>query len=801
LDHGRGTVDVTAAWTAAGLPSLEGTRRQNDFGAEIIAALGSGQTLAVDDVTKDPRTAPHAGAYASLDIQSFLAVPLVKAGQLIATLNVSRDAPSKWTEHDAFLLREVAERTWDAVERVRAEAALREERDRSREILENMDEGFVLLDRNFRVLQINAEGIRLERRPVSEIVGRVHWDVWPGSESSALGEAFKRAMAERISLRLENYYFYPDGRGVWLDVRAYPYGDGLALFYRDITERKQAEEELRQTAARLQFTLEAAQIGDWDLNLIDDTSYRSLRHDQCFGYTEPLADWGFGKFIQHVHPDDREWVEQQFQAALEQLKDWHFECRIIWPDGSVHWIAAHGSIYHVDTRPTRMSGIVLDITESKLAAQRVLAAAQRDALTGLPNRALAFEWAAHMLSAARRSQGQGAFLFIDLDRFKPINDLYGHLVGDRLLQEIAKRLTGCVRDEDLVGRLGGDEFIIVLQHVGDAQQAVIVAQHVLEALSRPFEIDSLELAISASIGISHFPEHGTDVDALVHAADLAMYHAKYEGRGNYTTFMPELYDRADASSAIEARLKRALQREGLLLHYQPVVDMKTGQVLGVEALLRLTDDGEMIGPDRFVPIAESAGLIGQLGEWVVAEACRQHEAWCAQGLPPISIAINVSPLQFKQRRFAQRLQGIVQSAHVDPSCIQIEVTESTVMGSVDEAIQTLACIRSAGIRIALDDFGTGYSSLSHLSNLPLDKLKVDQSFVRRLDHDKPSRAIIEAIIALGRTLSLKVVGEGIESEDALAYLQEHGCDQAQGYLISRPLPAGDLAEWYRQRHR
>jgi predicted signal transduction protein with EAL and GGDEF domain len=324
-----------------------------------------------------------------------------------------------------------------------------------------------------------------------------------------------------------------------------------------------------------------------------------------------------------------------------------------------------------------------------------------------------------------------------------------------------------------------------------------VAQHVIDALSHPFEIDALDLSISASVGISHFTLHGTDVDTLIHAADLAMYQAKQSGRGNYHVYTADLDNRAASSSSIEAKLKRAMKDNGLVLHYQPVIDMKSGLIIGAEALLRMSgEDHRTLGPERFVPVAESAGLIAELGEWVAAEACRQHEAWRRMGLPPVTIAINVSPLQFRQRGFAQRLQNIIAGCAIDPAHIQIEVTESTVMESVEDAIDTLRGIRAAGIRIALDDFGTGYSSLSHLSNLPLDKLKVDQSFVKRLEHDRTSRAITGAIIALGRTLNLEVVGEGIESEDALSYLQEHGCDQAQGYFISQPLPAAEFARWY-----
>ncbi|HJW57934.1 MAG TPA: EAL domain-containing protein [Burkholderiaceae bacterium] len=672
IDDDAETFSIKATWSAL-MRTLPSEGRIGDFGAEILATLRSGMSLVINDINRDLRTIPYASAYEDLGIRSLLIVPLIKAGCLIANLNVSRLEPHHWTKEEIFAAQDVAERTWAAVVRASAEEALALERDRSRDILENMDEGFVLLNHDFHIVQINAGALRIEQRVASDMIGRTAWEAWPGIESTEIGTLYKRAMAERIRVKCEHSYTYPGGRTLWLEMSAFPFGKGLAVFYRDVTD-------------------------------------------------------------------------------------------------------------------------------AKLAEQRVLAAAQHDTLTGLPNRALVFEYANHLLAAALRSHAHGAVLFIDLDRFKPINDLYGHEIGDRLLQEVARRLLKCVRREDLVGRLGGDEFIVVLHQLGNVHSAATVAQHILDALSHPFEIDTLDLSISACIGISEFPQHGNDVDTLIHAADLAMYHVKYSCRGSYFTYTPELDHRADASSAIEARLKRALQRGGLSLHYQPVIDMKTGHLVGVEALLRLIcDDGRIISPDQFIPVAEAAGLIGQLGEWVILEACRQINKWQTEGLPPIIMALNVSPLQFRQRGFAQQLQSIVKDSGLNPSCIQIEVTESTVMANIDEAVNTLKNIRSSGIKVALDDFGTGYSSLSHLSNLPLDKLKVDQSFVRRLEHDNSSKAITTAIIALGRALNLEIVGEGIESEEALAYLKAQGCSQAQGYFISRPLSAKDFTSWHRKR--
>jgi diguanylate cyclase (GGDEF)-like protein/PAS domain S-box-containing protein len=447
-----------------------------------------------------------------------------------------------------------------------------------------------------------------------------------------------------------------------------------------------------------------------------------------------------------------------------------------------------------------LRGVTQDITERKLTEQRIHDAALHDSLTGLPNRAFVFEFCNRLLAAAHRGHGAGALLFIDLDRFKPINDLYGHEIGDRVLQEVSKRLTDCVRQEDLVGRLGGDEFVIVLPYVDvDRHRATIVARHVIDSISQPFRIDALELSISPSIGISCFPKHANDVSELIHTADLAMYQAKQAGRGNYQFYTAELEQRATQVLAVEARLKDALKHGDLKLHYQPVIDIKSGKLIGAEALVRLMDnDSTSLSPAAFIPVAEATGLIGNLGEWVAAEACRQQEVWFSQGLE-ITIAINVSPLQFRQQAFAEKLSSIISNSGMDPAYLEIEVTESAVMENMDDAVEILNKIKSLGVKVALDDFGTGYSSLSSLTKLPIDKLKVDQSFVRSIDRDQASRAVTEAIIALGHSLKIDVHGEGIESESTLRYLQEHGCSQAQGFWFSRPLPAYEFIQWYRER--
>ncbi|HZW13333.1 MAG TPA: EAL domain-containing protein [Noviherbaspirillum sp.] len=635
-------------------------------------------------------------------------------------------------------------------------------------------------------------GIKRER-----VEGKLVTDAFPGIEAFEF-----KFIAEFGRIGLEggenNFELYFPPTGQWISLYAYSSKHGeCTVIFTDITHQKEIETALRRSeeSYRTLFEVMNEAFAICEIILNDQgqpCDYRHLLVNPAFerigGYAPGTV---IGKTARELVPGaESHWVEMFGRVTLTGEP----EAREDYAAGLKKWFAARA----FSIGSGKFAYLFNDITERKLAEQRVREAALHDALTGLPNRALVFEYGGHLLAAAQRNHGRGALLFIDLDRFKPINDLYGHEIGDRVLQEVGKRLVRYTRNEDLVGRLGGDEFVIFLPHLDGARdRAAIVAQHVVDSISQPFLIDNLELSVSPSIGISYYPDHATDVGALIHCADLAMYQVKQSGRANYRIYTSELDRHAEEAYWIEARLKNALRNNGLKLHYQPVVDIKSGKLIGAEALMRLDDGGNQVGPGNFIPIAESAGLIGELGEWVAAEACRQHEAWLGEGLR-VTIAINVSPLQFRQRDFSERMSKILSNTGVDPTCLQLEVTESAVMENLDEAVKILNKIKSLGVKVSLDDFGTGYSSLSSLSSLPLDKLKVDQSFVRRIENDQASRVVTEAIIALGRSLRLEVIGEGIESENALRYLQEHGCDQAQGYWFSHPLPASEFAQWCRE---
>ena len=454
-----------------------------------------------------------------------------------------------------------------------------------------------------------------------------------------------------------------------------------------------------------------------------------------------------------------------------------------------------------DTAEGRMGvSFVSDVTDRKRAEEKLRHAAQHDPLTGLPNRALVYEIGAQLIGGARRHKHKLAVMFFDLDRFKPINDTYGHRAGDLMLQEVARRLKTGVRSSDLVGRLGGDEFVAVLTELHSDAHLESIASHLLQRLSEPYRIESLELHTSPSIGISLYTDDGNDIDLLIRRADAAMYHAKSRGRNNYQYFSEEIRSNTANVFALEQRLRRSLHDEDFELAYQPVIDMRSGKLSAVEALIRWRQpDGAELLPGDFIAAAEASGLIHQIGEWVIREACRQHERWRQAGLPAFRIAINVSPMQFRSPDFRDRLMSALDSSTMDPSCLELEVTETTVMSRIEEATRTLVWLKELGLRVALDDFGTGYSSLSHLAQLPIDKLKVDKAFVTHIDSDQRSLAIAETVLALGQKLGVETVAEGIENPGAFSMLRDLGCGLAQGYLIGRPMRPEQLSDWHTAR--
>ena len=386
-------------------------------------------------------------------------------------------------------------------------------------------------------------------------------------------------------------------------------------------------------------------------------------------------------------------------------------------------------------------------------------------------------------------------LFLDLDGFKHINDSLGHPIGDKLLQSIAKRLVDCVRGSDTVSRQGGDEFVVLLSEVEQSEDAAITARRMLQAVAEPHSIDQHDLHVTTSIGVSVYPDDGLDAETLIKNADTAMYQAKENGRQSYQFFKPAMNVRAVERQSIEEGLRRALERQEFALHYQPKINLKTGEITGAEALLRWTHPTRgSVPPAQFIPVAEDCGLILPIGNWVLREACKQARAWVDAGLPAMTMAVNISAMEFRDENFLEGVFAILSETGLDPRSLELELTESVLMKHAESTASILKTLRARGVQVAVDDFGTGYSSLSYLRKFPIDALKIDQSFVRQITTAPDETTIVTAVISMGRSLKLRVVAEGVETPEELAFLQAHQCDEAQGYYFSRPVPPQQFAK-------
>jgi diguanylate cyclase (GGDEF)-like protein/PAS domain S-box-containing protein len=450
---------------------------------------------------------------------------------------------------------------------------------------------------------------------------------------------------------------------------------------------------------------------------------------------------------------------------------------------------------------THMVTSCVDVSEHKANEERIHHLAHHDGLTDLPNRSLYLERLTMALEQATRNETHVAVVFIDLDRFKNINDSMGHHVGDGLLRSVAKRLLDSVRAGDTVCRLGGDEFVIVLQGASNREEIMhIVADRIVATIRQPHLVEGVELHVSCSAGISVFPQDGREVDHLMRHADAAMYQAKSRGRNMAVFFTPEFHTQAQERLSLENALRQVIDRDELRLFYQPLIDGMTGDVVGVEALARWQHpERGMVSPATFIPIDEESGQIVAIGAWILDHACQQHAAWSRQGVGPLLVSVNLSSIQLRDSNLPQLLAEILRRHDVDPAMVQLELTESFLMENALSTVESLQRLKAIGVALAIDDFGTGYSSLNYLHRFPIDKLKIDQSFVRDMLQDPADRTITQAIIGLGHALGMRVVAEGVENEAEAALLRQSGCDELQGYLFARPMPAPELQTWLQGR--
>ncbi|WP_366020193.1 EAL domain-containing protein [Nitrosomonas sp.] len=556
-----------------------------------------------------------------------------------------------------------------------------------------------------------------------------------------------------------------------------------------------AAETLKQAAAVFESSREGVVITDLEPRILAI----NRAYIEITGYSEAQVLGKNPKIIKSGHHGKS--FYQAMWASLKSVGHWSGE---IWNrrrNGEIYpqWLTI-STVCNDRNEPCNYVGVFADITQMKQSEARLAHLAHYDPLTGLPNRLLVQSRLHHAIERAQRHNLRIATLYVDLDRFKNINDSLGHPIGDELLIMLAARLKKRLREEDSLARLGGDEFLLVLEDIKEPSESATVAQTLIDLLATPFELPSgHEIFINASIGISLFPDDASNVTELIQHADMAMYLAKKEGRSTYRYHTEALSIAANERLVMETRLRHALTAGEFVLHYQPLIDAQSGRVVGVEALVRWQPPGEaIVPPGRFIPIAEETGLIVPLGEWVLRTACAQGRAWIDAGFAPLVMAVNLSVRQFQSENLADVIQQVLEETKLPAACLELELTESMFLEHAERSIDTLKTLKAPGIQLAIDDFGTGYSSLTYLKRFPIDKLKIDQSFVRGLAHDPNDREIAATIIAMARGLKLSVLAEGVESEQQLAFLRQHGCDYYQGFLFHRPAPAKELEAWLRE---
>ena len=553
-------------------------------------------------------------------------------------------------------------------------------------------------------------------------------------------------------------------------------------------DRKRAEEALRESETRFRALAETAPCAILIFRG-DDFRYANAEAAAVSGFSrEELERMSFWDI---VHPDSRELAKERAIARHASTgTPAHYELKIVRKDGEERWLDIRTGFIEYRGDPCSLA-TAFDITERKRAERQIQTLAYHDALTELPNRLLFNDRLSLALAQAHRYKQKPAVLFLDLDRFKTINDSLGHGIGDRVLKETASRLQSCVREVDTVARVGGDEFILLLVGLHRPVEAARVAEKILQALRQPLSLEGHELFVSASMGIAVYPDDGLDVDTLVKNADVAMYRAKEHGRDRYQLYTPSLNTRALDRLALENSLRRALAHDELRVHYQPLLDLKTGNIRGNEALLRWQhpDKGTLMSASEFIDLAELTGLIVPIGPWVLRTACAQTKAWQKEGHPDLRVAVNLSMRQFLQPDLLAQIKGVLAETGLEARFLDLEITETNAMKDAEATMHTLTELKALGVHISIDDFGIGYSSLSHLKRLPVDALKIDRSFVQSLPADDSDAAITKAVITLAHTLKLQVVAEGVETEAQRFFLSTQGCDQMQGWLFSEAISA------------
>ncbi len=688
------------------------------------------------------------------------------------------------------------------VERQRSQRELRIEKAQLERLFNSSPEAVVLLDNEDRVQRVNPKFEELFGYSAAEADGRPINDLIAPEEERAEASSLTASVTLGETVHVEAVRRRKDGSPVQVSILGTPIhteAGQVAIYgiYRDITQRKRAEEALRASEERYALAARGAGAGLWDWDLLRDRVFYSPRWKELLGYGEDELGDGSSEWLSRVHPDDLAGMERSLASHLENGSP-HFEHehRILNGNGTYSWMLVRGIAVRDEAgRPYRMAGSLTDVTERRLAEEQLRHAALHDALTGLPNRALFTDILRRAFRRRVRDPDYGfAVLFLDIDRFKLVNDSLGHLAGDRVLVAVGACLLRCLRAGDIVARLGGDEFTIFLDQVTDVELASTIAGRILEDLAAPIEVEGQDVVLSAGIGIVLSDRDYDAPDDLLRDADIAMYRTKLEGGGACRVFDPAMHAEVVARLQLETDLRRAVERGELVVHYQPIVTVATGRIAGFEALVRWRHpERGLIHPAEFIATAEETGLIVELGEQVLRTACArlalfQERAGAGQ---PLFVSVNLSARQFRQADLVERVEATVRGAGIEPSRLNLEITESALMEGSDRHVEVVQALRRLGVNVHIDDFGTGYSSLSYLHQFAIQALKIDRSFIRHMEDGRGNLEIVESIITLASNLGIEVIAEGVETEAQRVLLARLRCPRAQGFLFSPPVEAAE----------
>lgn len=697
--------------------------------------------------------------------------------------------------HD-YLLKSNLKRLIPAIERELQAAEARrlqfQTEQRFRATFEQAAVGIAHVGLDGRWLRVNHKLCVISGYSEDELLARDHSSItYPNDLNEELASIKQILTGEVPSSTKEIRYVRKDGSLVWVNLTwsltrtSMGEPDYIIEVIEDITERKEATERLRLFARIFDTINEGVVVTDASNHIL----FVNPAFSEITGYS-PAEAIGKNPNMLHSGLMDQIFYDKMWQS-IKKTGRWQGEISDRRKNGEsyVEWLSI-SALKDKQGEHSHYIAVISDISERKAAEERMVYIAQHDFLTGLPNRMVLHDRLTQAIAHAEREQRKVAIMFLDLDRFKVINDTLGHLVGDKLLKIVADRISSVARMTDTVSRLGGDEFAILLTYVDHADDLAVIALKILKCVAGPCVIDGNEIEVTTSVGISVFPEDGNDSESLLAHADAAMYQAKLNGRNNYQFFTHDMNRRSLERMSMKNKLSHALERDELYLLYQPQVDLQSGHIVGAEALVRWDHPMyQNVLPSQFIPIAEENGLIPQIGEWVLREACRQNQVWRMQGLKEITMAVNLSTIQFRQKNLGETIKLILRESGLPPSGLELEITEGSVMHDAEAAILLLEDMKSMGLKLSVDDFGTGYSSLSYLKRFPIDKFKIDQSFVHDLATNRDSAVIVSAIITLAHGLHLKVIAEGVETAEQVAFLKKQGCDEVQGYYFGKPMSA------------